>query len=125
MIKADHHDGVGELGAVVGAVTSFAFHVIAASTESENVGAAVCVGFERLISLTGEGKKIENIALTAGDFSDNIITPENGPSDATDKNNNNDKGDNASNAATFGGFFLGFLGFLGFSFFHRLFFWFF
>ena len=33
LIEADDHDGIGELGAVVGAVAFVAFHVIAAGAE--------------------------------------------------------------------------------------------
>ena len=45
LVETDNHDGIGELGAVVGAVALVAVHVVAAGAKGKDVGAAVFVSF--------------------------------------------------------------------------------
>ena len=65
-------------------VAFFAFHVVTASAEGEDIGAAVFVGFEWFVGGFGEGDEVENVALAAGDFGDDVVAPKNEPSDTAD-----------------------------------------
>ena len=84
LVEANHHNRIGECGTIVDTVAFFAFHIVAASAEGEDIGAAVLVGFEWFVSGFGEGDEVENVALAAGDFGDDVVTPENEPSDTAD-----------------------------------------
>ena len=90
LIETDDHDGVGELSAVVGAIALVAVHIIAAGAKSKNISAAVGVSLERFVGGFDESDEIKDVALTTSDFSDNVITPEDEPSDAADENENDD-----------------------------------
>ena len=84
LVETNNHNGVGKGGAVVDAVAFFAFHVVAASAEGEDIGATVFVSFEWFVGGFGEGDEVEDVALAAGDFGDDVVTPENEPSDTAD-----------------------------------------
>lgn len=84
LVEANHHNRIGECGTVVDTVAFFAFHVVAASAEGEDIGAAVLVGFEALVGGFGKGEKIEDVALAAGDFGDDVVAPEDEPGNTTD-----------------------------------------
>ena len=76
LICANNHDGIGKLGAVVYAVTFVAFHVVAAGTNGEDVGATVIISLETFVSGLYKGNEVENVALATGDFGDNVIAPD-------------------------------------------------
>ena len=82
LVEADVHDGLSELGAVVDAVAFVAFHVVAAGADGKDVGAAIVVGFETFVGGFHEGDEIEDVALAAGDFGDDVVAPKNEPDDA-------------------------------------------
>ncbi len=84
LIETNDHNRISEGGTVVDAVAFFAFHIVAASAEGEDISAAVFVGFEWFIGGFGEGDEVEYVALAAGDFGDDVVTPENEPSDTAD-----------------------------------------
>ena len=84
LVETNHHNGISKCGAVVDAVAFFAFHVVTASAEGEDIGAAVFVGFEWFVGGFGEGDEVENVALAAGDFGDDVVAPENEPGNTTD-----------------------------------------
>ena len=94
----------------MGAVTFFAFHVVAAGTEGEDVSTAVFVGFEWLVSF---GEKIKNVTLATGDFSDNVVTPDNEPNYGANKKKNYNQGSPGNDFAFFRYRFFMFFGFFG------------
>ena len=53
------------------------FHIVATGTDSKDVGAAIFVSFETFVGGFNESNEIENIALTAGDFGDDVVAPNN------------------------------------------------
>lgn len=65
------------------AIAFIAFHVVTAGTKGQDVGATVVVGFEAFISWFDKSDKVEDVALTAGDFGNDVITPKDKPGDAT------------------------------------------
>lgn len=104
MVETDYHDRVGELGAVMGAVAFGTLHIVAAGAEGEDVGAAVGVGLEWFIMF---GEEVENVALSVGDFGENVITPNNKPDDCSEEEDDNNKNDTSDDFAFFtDGFFL-------------------
>ncbi len=65
LVETDHHDRVGEAGAVVDDTFKFgARHVEARGAEKQNVGALVLVFLQRAVSF---GDKIHEVALAAGE----------------------------------------------------------
>lgn len=84
LVEANYHNGISKCGAIMDTVAFFAFHVVTASAESEDIGAAVLVGFKWFVGGFGEGDEVENVALAAGDFGDDVVTPEDEPSNTTD-----------------------------------------
>lgn len=59
----------------MGTIALVAFHVITTGTKSKDIGAAICVGFEGIVGFFGKSEEIKNGALTASDFSNNIVAP--------------------------------------------------
>ena len=106
LVETDNHNGVSELSSVVGATVFVAFHVVTTSTKSENVGAAVLVGLERFVSILLEDE-VKDIALTAGDFGDDVIAPDD-KDDAGDEKKAENTYDNTGDDFAFftNGFFL-------------------
>ena len=83
LVEADHHDGVGEFGAVMGGLVEVgALHIEAAGAESENVGAAVLVGSKRLVGL---GEEVGDVAAAVSETSNEVVAPEDEPNYATDE----------------------------------------
>ena len=75
LVEANNHDGISELGAVMGTITFGSFHIVAAGAKSKDVGATIFVGLKWFVVVIHEGEKVENIALTAGDFGDDVVAP--------------------------------------------------
>ena len=60
----------------MGAIADFAVHIVAARTKSKYVGAAIGVGFERLVGFFGEINKVKDATFTTSDFSDDVVAPD-------------------------------------------------
>lgn len=106
LIEADDHDGIGELGAIVGAVALVAVHVVATGAKGENIGATISVGFEGLIMIVEEGKEIEDITLATGNFGDNVVAPNNKTGGGGDEEKQDGEDNRKDDFALFGHFFL-------------------
>ena len=61
LIKADYHNRIGKLGAVMDIITLGAFHIIATCAKSENISTTILVGFEWFV---GFREEVENIAIS-------------------------------------------------------------
>ena len=82
LIEANYHDGIGKLGAVMYAIAFVAFHIVTAGTDGEDVGATVVVGFEAFVGGFYEGDEVENVTLATGNFGNDVVAPQNEPSDS-------------------------------------------
>ena len=114
LIEADDHDAIGELGSIVSAVAFVAFHVVTTGAESENIGATVGVGLERLVGRFGKSEEVKNVALAAGDFGDDVVAPDNKTDAAGDEEQKDNDYNSGDDFAFFGHRF-----FSLFRFFHR------
>ena len=94
----------------MGAVTFVAFHIITTGAESENISAAIGISFKWFVGWFGKGDEIENVALAAGNFGDNIVAPNNKPDNTGNENENDDKNDTGDDFAFLGHGFFHFLG---------------
>lgn len=56
-------------------ITLVSCHVVTAGADGENVGATVGVGLERFVLVVYEGDEVENVALTAGDATNDAVAP--------------------------------------------------
>ena len=75
MVETYEHNGIGELGAIVDTVAFVAVHIVATSAKSKDIGTAVGVGLERIVSFGHKGAEIKDAAFAASDFGDKVITP--------------------------------------------------
>ena len=66
------------------AVTFVTFHVISAGANGEDVGATVFVGFQTFVSRFDKSEEIKNVALATGDFGNDVVAPEDEPSNSAD-----------------------------------------
>ena len=61
-----------------------AFHIVTAGAKGKDVSATILVSLEAFIGWFNKSNKIKDVALTTGDFSDDVVAPNNKPDEPSE-----------------------------------------